>query len=220
MPKLLYNFASRSRPSKLIACIENILSLSMHYDWEMIITLDVDDTTVSTKSFNDKLLSLDKRIRPVYGFSKSKVDAINKNVWMCQGWDILLNHSDDMMFLEKGFDLDIIGEFYDFTGLVHFPDQRVNEKLCTYSIMHRKYYDQFGYIYHPDYRNLFCDNEQTCVAKMLGKYKYVDKKILEHQHYRAGYGAPDELMLKTDSWEAYEYDSAVFQKRAAINFGI
>jgi enamine deaminase RidA (YjgF/YER057c/UK114 family) len=50
----------------------------------------------------------------VYGTSKNKVDAINRDMdaFSKPHWDILVNMSDDMEFTYKGFDIDIRKEFY------------------------------------------------------------------------------------------------------------
>jgi len=48
--------------------------------------------------------------------------------------------------------------------------------------MGKKYYDRFGYIYHPSYISLWCDNEFTDVANMLKKQKYINECIIRHEH--------------------------------------
>lgn len=96
----------------------------------------------------------------------------------------------------------------------------LNQHLVTYPIMHINYLRRFGYLYYPGYTSVFADQEQTIVAKMLGQYKYIDKIIMEHQHYRWGFGKPDALMLHNDSKEMYEKDRNTFFQRKAINFGI
>lgn len=194
--------------------------MSVMDDFIISLTLDIYDKTVIGDTFRDRLKPFGSKVLPMYGFSKSKVDAINKNVWTVGSFSILCTHSDDFIFTKKGFDVDIIEAFQNFSGLVHFPDGRVNEKLCTYPIMSKDYYDKFSYVYHPEYKSVFCDNEQTEVAKLLGQYKYVDKHIMQHQHYRAGYGQPDELMKRNDSPEMYEHDGRIYYERKANNFGL
>ncbi|MFK5283673.1 hypothetical protein ACI3PL_29270, partial [Lacticaseibacillus paracasei] len=63
--------------------------------------------------------------------------------------------------------------FRDFDGVLHLPDGKIKHELCTYSIMGRAYFERFGYIYHPDYTSLWCDNEFTEVAQILGKWAYL-----------------------------------------------
>lgn len=98
--------------------------------------------------------------------------------------------------------------------------KQLKMQLVTFPIMHISYLKRFGYIYHPDYKSVMADEEQTQVAKDLGLYKFVDIDIMEHQHYRHGFGEPDELYKKNDSGEMYKHDKIVFQERAAKNFDL
>jgi|ERR1700733_1107461 len=209
--KILYSLASRSRPEKLIGCIENIIGLSKHDNYIILLTLDVDDVTVANKDFNDKLKSYGEKVKPVYQFSKNKIDAINKNIWMVPDADIICNHSDDMFFIKEGFDLDILEAFDNFDGLVHFPDQ-IQNRLITYAMMSKSYYDIDGYIYHPDFFSVYADNFQQDVAVSRGKYKLVNKNILEHRHFTWGYGVKDELLLQTENPNVYEMDRLTYSR--------
>lgn len=218
MPKFLINFASRSRPTKLIAAIENIQEHIETDDYIILVTLDVDDTSCATKEFNEKLKSY-KNVMPVYGFSKGKIHAINRSIWMVNDFKYLLNHSDDFWITKKGFDKDIEEAYSDgFSGLVHFPDGFVNERLCTYTIYDKAYYDRFGYIYEKSYLSVFSDNEQHAVAKKLNSYRYVDKKIFEHRHFVHGFGEKDELLKQTEDPKVYAQDRNTFECRKKNNF--
>ncbi len=167
--KILYNFPSRERKDKLICCIENIMSLARHDDYVIGLTLDIDCPATANREFHNKLLSYGEKVKPVYGFSKGKIDAVNKNVWLYPDADIICNMSDDFVFIKEGFDLDIIAAYADgFTGLAHFPDGFVNERLCTFTIYDRAYYSRFNYIYFNEYMSVYADNEQHDVAKILG----------------------------------------------------
>lgn len=208
-PKILYSLASRSRPEKLISCIDNIINLSSHDNYLILLTLDVDDVTVANKEFNDKLKSYGDKVKAVYGFSKNKIDAINKNTWMVNDFDILCNHSDDMVYIKEGFDLDIIEAFDNFDGLVHFPDQ-IQNRLITYAMMSKNYYDIDKFIYHPSFFSVYADNYQQDLAIERGKYKLIDKKILEHRHFCWGYGEKDALLLQTENPNIYENDRQTY----------
>lgn len=222
--KILYSLASRSRPEKLINCIENIINLSRHDNYIILLTLDVDDVTVATKEFNEKLKSYGEKVKPVYQFSKSKIDAINKNTWIITDFDILINFSDDQKFLIEGFDLEIIKDmeefFPDTDGFLHYPDSHAKHLLPTMSIIGKKYYARFNYIYHPDYVNVYCDNEAMDVAKILGKHQFVDKNIYDHFHPAWGTADTDEQYLKSENPASYAIDAATYEKRKLNNFGL
>lgn len=205
MPKILYHFPSRERPDKLIAAIENIISMARHDNYVILVSMDVDDSTCANVEFSKRLLAYDTVI-PVYGFSKNKIDAVNRDIWMVGDADIIATHSDDMWFIKEGFDLDILEAFENFSGLVHFPDQKVGSALCTYPIMSKDYYKEDGWIYHPIFCNVYADNFQHLLAKHRNAYKFVDKQILEHRHHLWGYGEADALLKRTEEPNGYAED--------------
>lgn len=207
---ILYNFASRSRPDKFFKAIENINALSKT-DHIIVAKLDTDD-----KAMQDRFDEVNRcGAIIIWGTSKNKIDAINRDI--PDGWDILVNMSDDMVFTKEGFDLDIIEAFNgDYDQFIHFPDGFTGERLCSMSIIGKPYYDRFGYVYHPDYVSLFCDNEAGDVAKGLGKYKFVKKDIFKHMHPAwLGYGHDDQLR-HTEKF--YRQDQRTYNKRKAWGF--
>jgi hypothetical protein len=230
--KLTYSFPSRSRPVKFFAALDNIRSMSSSNNYEVIAKLDIDD-----KTFTDRFkarLSEYPEVIVKWGKSKNKVHAVNRDLEGMTG-EILMLHSDDMVFIKRGFD-DLIrkefgnnlyvhraiqGTIYEeplFDGLLHFPDGFANERVCTYSIMHVSYYKRFGYIYHPDYISMWCDNEQTEVAKKLNKYKFVSEQILQHEHPVLGHVPKDEMYQKDGKF--YRMEEVTFKRGQNMNFGL
>lgn len=218
LQKIIYNFASKSRPDKFFNCLDNIREMSERGDYFVVAKIDEDDKSM----INDYVLSKIKEIYPEVvikiGISTSKINAINRSLFDIPAFDIMCTHSDDMWFIKKGFDNDILKAFEGWNGLVHFPDQKSKETLVTYPMMTKAYYERFWYIYHPSYDSVYADNEQTEVAKRLGLYKFVDQQILEHRHHLWGYGEKDALSMLTDSPLVYAKDHATFSRRKAINF--
>lgn len=224
MPKFFINFASRSRPTKLISAIENIQEHIETDDYIILVTLDVDDTSCATKEFNEKLKSY-KNVMPVYGFSKGKIHAINRSIWMVNDFKVLINMSDDMWWLQKGFDRVIENHldenFPDTDGFLHYHDMSpASDVLCTMSIMGKKYYERTGYIYHPDYDNVYCDQEATEVAKKICKHKFFNIHLFEHRHFIWGKCEKDAQYEKTENKEGYAKDYATYIRRKKINFGL
>lgn len=208
--RITYNFASRERPDKFFACLDNITSLSRHDDYEIIATLDVDDLSMCNPEVRDKISTYPK-VTAYFGISKSKIDAINKNLSFATG-QIICNHSDDMHFIKEGYDLDILDAFKDFNGLVHFPDQQAGKRLITYAMMHKEYLEIDGWIYNPEFDSVYADNFQQDLAKRRDKYKFVEKKILEHRHAIWGYGKPDSLLKKTENPIVYQKDRDTYRR--------
>ena len=57
----------------------------------------------------------------------------------------------------------------DTDGVLWFNDGFQGNRLNTLCILGKKYYERFNYIYHPDYISLYCDEEQTNVARNMNK---------------------------------------------------
>ncbi len=219
MLKISYIFPSRERPEKVFKCLDNIREQSASTNYEIILSLDNDDPSMTNRSVKERL-SVTPNIKPYYGLSHSKVHAINRELQHATG-DIICCQSDDFVFLKHGFDNMIRQEYSNgFSGLLHFNDGHARETLCTYSIMDRPYFGRFGYIYHPEYLSVYCDNEATEVAKKLGKYKYINNQIFEHQHPCWGFGTKDALLNRTESNVVYAQDRATYEERKKKNFDI
>lgn len=217
--KILIKFATRSRPQKFASCIANILNNANEPNNLLIlVSIDADDIPMQNIVEGSAVVN---NIHFVSGSSKNKIDAINRDVNECKyDWDILINFSDDQEFVVKGFDniirKDFAEHFPDGDGCMHYKDK--NAALMTMSIIDRKYYARFNYIYHNDYVSLWCDNEAQDVAIMLGRYKYIDYVIFHHNHPGWGLGAMDEQYRKTEAF--YKQDEQVFLKREANNFDL
>lgn len=143
-----------------------------------------------------------------WGYSKSKIDAINRDVPDIK-WDILFVMSDDMMFNMFGFDVnvgvDMMNWFSDGDGLLHYPDQSAKEHLATMYIAGKKYYDRFGYIYHPEFKSLWCDNLAMDIAQILGKYKYLGYQINLHNNPAYGFLPRDDMFdVQQSDWSEDE----------------
>jgi len=135
-----------------------------------------------------------------------------------QWWDVLINVSDDQVFVSKDFDLDIVNNMDNDTDMfLHFPDGNQGD-LATMSIIGRKYYLRDRYIYHPNYESVYCDNEAQDVAKLRDCYKLVNKHIFNHEHPAWGKGPSDAQYQKTEHPATYQADYNTYLKRAAKNF--
>jgi hypothetical protein len=69
----------------------------------------------------------------------------------------------------------------DTDGVLWFFDGW-RKDLNTLCILGRKYYDRFGYVYHPEYKSFWSDAEFTDVATILNKQTFIDKVIIRHLH--------------------------------------
>jgi hypothetical protein len=138
-------------------------------------------------------------------------------------FDIILLASDDMIPVQEGYDdiicSDMEKHFPDTDGVLWYNDGLVGSRLNTLSIMGKKYFDRFGYMYNPEYESVFCDNEFMEVSLILGKCQYNQKVLIEHQW--VGKTNPnDPLHVKNNAASNYKRDGLVLLKRRAENFGL
>ena len=161
-----------------------------------------------------------KNVKVIYGTSNSKIHAVNRDIELVNDWDIVLVASDDMTPKVKGYDNIIrnkMKEFYsDTDGILWFNDGFQGEKLNTLCVLGKKYYERFNYIYHPDYKSCWSDNEFMEVGKILKKQTYIDSVIIKHEHPDWGYGNRDQI--HTNNINDYQYDLEVYNRRKEINF--
>lgn len=226
--RILIKFASRSRPQKFFSGLDNILSnLGDLNNFCILASLDIDDVSMNNPTVITKLTEYvqkyPEKIVIKFGKSKNKIDAINRDVNEFKekyDFDILINFSDDMQFIEHSFDETIRNKFFvhypDTDGNIYFNDGYVGDRISTMSIIGRKYYDRYNYIYHPSYHSLWCDNEYTDVAKMNQKILYFHENIYKHNHPVNVGGFIDEQYIKTESYS--EIDRQNYESRLKNNF--
>lgn len=221
--KILYTFASRSRPSKFLACIENIYINSKSRDFVILASLDTDDKTMNNPDMIEKMKRHDK-LFPIWGTSTSKIDAINRTMVGAPEFDILVNWSDDMVFIKQGYDQDIKDAFrtkyperpFDLDQLIHFPDQHQGRNCMTMYIAGRKYYERDNFIYDPRCKSLWSDIIAQETGQMRGKYKFVNEKIFNHLHPSFMDVPYDDQSLKTESREMREHDYAIYREAKKV----
>lgn len=210
--KLLFKYTSRSRPELFERGLKSIIDNCVSNQYKILVTVDENDASMF-KYWNDP------RITTIIGESKNKVDAINRDVnEFIYDWGVLVNMSDDMIFTQKGFDNIIRDSFENTDQCIHFPDGSTGDRLISMSILGRDYYKRFNYIYNPEYVSLYCDNETMDVAKILGKYKFVNENIFLHLHPAHGNALNDNQYRYTESF--HPIDQATYLKRKAMNYGL
>lgn len=218
--KILFKYPTRQRPDVCIDLIKRYQSLMVNKEgYQFLVSLDSDDKSVD-KSFIDSLSNMNNVVFSIKD-GNGKVDAINRDVNETEyEYDILVLVSDDMKPVRNGFDMiirkDMNRFFPDGDGVLWYNDGHQGSNLNTLCILGKKYYDRFGYIYHPSYISLYCDNEFMEVSKILGKYKYIDLVIIEHQHWAWGFGEMDELYKKNE--KPIKKDQENFIKRKSVNY--
>jgi hypothetical protein len=221
MINILYNYTTRSRPKLFIRGLNSIIENSNSVDYHILVSIDVNDSSMYNEEMYFQLYRV-PNVSIVAGESKSKIDAINRdlNSYLeseLSPTHIIVNMSDDMVFIEKGFDNIIRESFDNYDQCLHFPDGNRRE-LITMSILGIDFYKRFNYIYHPEYKSFWADNEQTEVAKLLGCYKFIDKHIFNHLHPGFNKAEWDD-QYKNDEKSNSE-DQITYERRKAENYGV
>jgi hypothetical protein len=220
--KLLIKFPTRNRPAKFLKILKLYHSLLDDKTTKFIVSCDNDDETMNNDGIKEYVSELTEiNIELCYNDNKSKIEAVNNDIDGID-FDIVLLASDDMVPVINGFDTIIknkmIESYPDTDGVLWFNDGYQGNKLNTLSILGKKYYDRFNYIYNPEYKSVWCDNEFMDVANILNKQTYFDEIIIRHEHPDWGFGKNDfthEENMKNES-----SDRTVYNERKSINFGL
>ena len=222
MIDLLIKLPSRSRlelfKEKLESCIE---LLSNQINVKFIFSFDTNDEIMNNNVVRYYLNSKKINMEYFYGVSKNKVDACNRDIPK-EGWKVLLLMSDDMLPIQKNFDKtiynDMMRHFPDLDGCLNYNTHKeaFKNRTMVLSVMGKKYYDRFNYIYYPGYQSIYCDNEQTDVAIKLNKLVDIDNRIISHEWS----SVKDDLRKHTESTEFRNHDSVLYNNRKANGFYI
>lgn len=218
--KLLIKFPTKNRKDKFLNVLYQYINLSVDKNnLKFLITIDNDDVTMNN---SETLSILDTIPNLIYTVneSKSKIDAVNRDMDIIDDWDIVLLASDDMIPQIIGYD-EIIRKnmetyYPDTDGVLFFNDGFQGDRLNTLSIMGRKYYNRFNYIYHPDYKSQYSDNEFMEVANILGKQTYFENVIIKHEHPDWGYGQNDNTHL--ENMRNLNHDYLIYINRKNNNY--
>lgn len=227
--KILVQFPTYKRQEKFVESFKKYLSNSSgQHEIHFNVNCDLSDLEMNNIYFQHEFENLVSYFKHVtyslnYDANTNKISAINSHIEGLD-FDIVICASDDMIPQVFKWDEEICNAmnkfFPDLDGCVHFNDGYTNGKLITFSILGRKLYEHFGYIYHPDYKSLYCDNEFTEEVTRLNKVQYVDEVIVKHEHYaekdNSNSGDFDEAAKKTLHYSGR--DQAVFNERKKRGF--
>ena len=228
MNKLIVKLPTRNRPDKFK---ELFLVYSKYldddYETRFVITCDTDDETMNTPEikewFAEQINDLESRGHSLvyhYGESKTKIEACNANL-EGESADVLMLASDDMWPQVDGYNRIILQGmeqcFPDGDGAIKFNDGLRGPKdiLMTLPILGWKLYERFGYIYHPDYTSIYCDNEQTAVCHYSGRLAVSEICLCKHAWTNEPW---DELHERNENAEMYKIDGAVYKQRLDNRF--
>lgn len=194
-PKIQFVYPTRGRKARFFEGLDSIVNnLYDKENYHIQVVADVDDADMSSRETFDRIKTY-PNTDVLYGISKSKVSAVNRDLKLLKPFDIICCHSDDMRWTFYGFDQILRQQFEDgnYDKLIHVPDTDAKQFLATYYIAGKDYFNRFGFIYDPRFKSLFCDNLVMDIAQKLGKYQFVDcPGMLFHEHPSYGHTQFDE----------------------------
>lgn len=211
--RLLVRMPTRGRPAlalEALAAYRNKAGCAVQIE----VVIDSDDETMQSAEVLQRLHALECTVTSE--FYLSKIEAVNGG--RVKEWDVLLLASDDMVPVADDYALRVLAAMEQhwphLDGALYFDDGFQGRGLCTLPIIGRRLYNQFGYVYHPHYKSLFCDLEQTELWTQLGRLTYVDEKIIEHRHHIWGKAEIDATYERNDALEGV--DKETYERRKAL----
>jgi hypothetical protein len=220
--KILFKLPSRSRPERFFKTLDNIHAMVVDKEnFHVVCTLDNDDYLMNQEEIKARIREY-PNTTAMWGSSKSKIDAFNRDMLEIDGWDIVVAVSDDMQFIVSGFD-NLIREGFrcnapDLDALLHYPDQDARHVIPVLYLAGRKYFNRDLFIYNPIYESLFCDNESMEVAQLRNKYFFMGVRILNHLNPAYGHLPRDAQFDRQQN--LWGKDERTFNIRKANQFGL
>lgn len=200
--RFLLKYPTRSRPELWAETLDAWNSqASGNHELRWLCSIDADDSTMTTQA-------APAGVQMITGEPGGKVHAVNRDMEHAGEWDVLVVVSDDMRPLAAGWDERIAEHMTTLDCGLHFPDGR-QRHLCTLSIMGRPIYERLGYIYHPAFKSVYCDNFYQDVLSAWGRLKFVDERVFAHQWKQ---GNNDALMARNESRKLYIEDETTYYR--------
>jgi len=227
--RILLKCPTRSRPKQVVNVLKRYIELANRKDLLGIcVSCDNDDSTMNNGAVRSELMNV---LEPVawkamlFGDNKTKIEAANADMqnipWE---WDIVMLISDDMSPQVQGYDEVIrsymLSRFSDTDGIVWVNDGTQGRNLNTLSILGRRMYHRFGYIYHPSYKSLFCDTEFTDYCTPENSV-YIPYCLIRHEHPGTGFPERgDALYAKNQSYWSQDMYNYISRKTYAYDWSI
>lgn len=206
---LLLKYPTRARPRLMDATIARWLELAGgRHALRWLVSLDYDDPQLA------ECLDVCRKhgIDPYLGHSKTKIEAINADLDYAGEFDVMVNVSDDMRPLVKGWDDLVAACLPDLDFGVWFPDGRRTD-LCTLSIFGRGLFERMNrWVYHPAFVTVWADNHYQHVAQRWGRLKFVNCQAFVHEWRKEN---NDALMQRNEDRNLFAADQQTYNRLVA-----
>jgi len=232
MAHILCKIPTRTRPQQFDATLRSFVQHQIDAaKVTYMISCDNDDDTMKEYVDANKSWLTEIGAKVVWADRAGKIGSVNRDMeYAPEDYDIVMQPADDFTCQYTGWDQRVVEEldaFDDYDGVVWFFDG-YQPNIDTLSIMGRKYYERFGYIYYPEYRTFWADNEFTEVADRLDRLVFCEEVLFIHEHpdwtHSRGYSGVnegyDQLYVENDKPEDRDWDEKLFHERKARNFDL
>jgi glycosyltransferase involved in cell wall biosynthesis len=183
------------------------------HHYEYLLSIDDDDDAAGYGR-----LASQRGVRLLVNRNRSVVDAVNAAAKVATG-EVLIVVSDDFGCPPRWDEAlaQAMGERRDVAVLVH---DGVEGRILTLPVVGRTLYEALGWIYHPAYVSLFCDDDLTQAAAVRGKLLDARHLVFPHRHYSTGHGVMDATYARENSHHAWWHGWRTFEKRRLEEFGL
>lgn len=150
--------------------------------------------------------------------------VLNYGEGVCSAWNEAARNATGDIFVvldddwepPHGWDQIIESQMCNGADILHVGDKHRKDQLICHPVISRRFYEAMGYLWHPVFKSVYCDNWFTEVADRWG---YVDAtndgKIdlgFVHKNPSQGYGAEDDVARKSNSKARYEHGGAMLAR--------
>lgn len=209
--KLTFNIGARGRPEKLLETVNLSLANIIRTDTRFLICLDDDDETMTP--FLDKFPNDDRIILSVKPREDSRGEKYDRCLTEAPA-DVYMLGVDHSPIITPGWDqivLDAAALFPDNIGVVNAPMN--NMSFPKLQAVTHKLAEMIGYTYNHDYPFWFIDHELDDMARMIGRYVFVD---IEVDNDRLRVGNRTQRMRELQFWTVY-FETHAYQRRETAN---
>jgi hypothetical protein len=149
--------------------------------------------------------------------------VLNSSEGVCPAWNEAAKHATGDVLIAMDDDWqaphswDQIIESYMCNGadILHVGDKHRKDQLICHPIISRKFYESMGYLWHPLFKSVYCDNWFSEVATRWGYVDATDGGKIDlgfvHANPSQGYGTEDDIARKSNSRERYAHGEAVYR---------
>lgn len=149
------------------------------------------------------------------------VEATNAGAASSKGYVLVYLSDDFECFPGWGLVIRALARKYRDTEWILKTDDRLQKfdnPLITMPIMSRKLYENLGYMWHPDYKNQFVDNDLFRVCQQRNAIKFHPEIKFRHKHPDVSDTPWDDTYQRGSSKEAHDVGQRIFLNRMMKGF--